>query len=766
VRRLQRSLPIAPRRSGFRSSRVCLCLSALLLSASPALAAWKVTLDGTDVSAVAAPMDSAGAPVVNAVALAPVLGMQAQVTDGELRLRDPRGTEWRGRNGDVLLTTTGRSLSLGTPLLLQAAAAYLSLDAVAELAQLQLSIDRSSGLATLASPHRQTGTAEGDWQTFTLEKTPEERAATSGVSMTGDVSRARTGLVNLPPAYDRLSLGLGLGYVQGADWGMELTGTGKGWGADVVFSSLLTRGAHGLRGESGRLSVVDGEMGWSAELGDLFSDVRGSTRGFRFAWRAGDHRWPAVSVYLGAPGAGRTRPVLAYRDEIPLRRDLWLGGEVATDGSFLAKGRFQKGPLSLYAYHRSTAGARRGEMGASFAYDLGRGLSVYGGVSRSNSGDRHDEWRQLALRYPLWRGVAVTLEHTDTASSDTKNTMNAAMLTMPAGPIQLLARYQFGNTSLFQVDPQFDGTGYRHRELVASAGYHLNRRMRFNYQVNTRWQENGQPTSQEQLVSTIQLSNRTQFHLVSGFPQVMSPDQLRFRLDHTLWNGLALSLDYGMLTPYQGTSIRPGERGFMLMLRSQWNAPTPARGAEIKGRVIDPLGHPVRGAIVRLNDYQALADEDGRYTFRHVPAGEYEIHLDESSLPADYKSDTASKQLTIDRRGRRDVNFRVIPLNTITGHVYVDTNGNGKYDIGEGVRGVVIRLGEHATATDEEGAFSFFNTEPGQHTVRLDTDRLPSGYAPASPVEQTVDLLPDRSLSDITFRLVKREKGIIFQPVP
>src|SRR5262249_30224301 len=160
--------------------------------------------------------------------------------------------------------------------------------------------------------------------------------------------------------------------------------------------------------------------------------------------------------------------------------------------------------------------------------------------------------------------------------------------------------------------------------------------------------------------------------------------------------------------------------------------PTPARGAVVTGRVIDPLGHPVRDAIVKLNDYQTRTDEQGRYAFRHVPGGSYEISLERGSLPADYEAGDLGRRLTPNGRSRAQVDFRVIPLNTITGRVYCDKNGNGVCDAGEGVPGAVLHLNGHATSTDEEGVFTFYNNEPGQYTIRLDIDRLPTSYAPAS----------------------------------
>ena len=120
----------------------------------------------------------------------------------------------------------------------------------------------------------------------------------------------------------------------------------------------------------------------------------------------------------------------------------------------------------------------------------------------------------------------------------------------------------------------------------------------------------------------------------------------------------------------------------------------------------------------------------------------------------------------IQRRRQVKIDFRVTPLSAVSGRVYSDKNGNGRYDPGEGLRNIVLHLEAAATVTSEDGTFAFYNVQPGKHTIRLDADRLPKGFVSVSPAEVSIELPPDRSVNDVRFQLEKRDKPILFQTLP
>jgi hypothetical protein len=338
------------------------------------------------------------------------------------------------------------------------------------------------------------------------------------------------------------------------------------------------------------------------------------------------------------------------------------------------------------------------------------------------------------------------------------------MLTFPIGPVRMLTRYQIGSAGRLENGPETRPGGQH--DLTSSLVYLANPRINFDYQVNMHWQEGSERDQYEQLVSTYQLSPRTQLQTVTAFPELADPQRVRVRLNHQLRSNLSLLVDYGQLTPFQSGDVSNDRRGFRVMLRKQYSFSTPSRGGEVCGRVLDEAGRPVNGVVVQLGPYRAVSGPDGRYRIRSIPSGSYHLALEETTVPANCRPGSGARNLTITSRSREQVDLMVIPLNAITGHVYEDWNGNGRYDPGEGIAGAVLLLDEFATTTTAGGGFGFYNLEPGHYTVRLDPQRLPEGYRASGPAEIAVDLPADRPAAGADLQLEKVAKPIIFQGLP
>jgi hypothetical protein len=167
-----------------------------------------------------------------------------------------------------------------------------------------------------------------------------------------------------------------------------------------------------------------------------------------------------------------------------------------------------------------------------------------------------------------------------------------------------------------------------------------------------------------------------------------------------------------------------------------------------------------------VGEYRALTDKEGKYVMRRIPNGHYTVALDPNSLPADQKPLGTSRVIEFTSRTREKMDFKVIPLNALTGRVWWDENGNGKPDEDEGLQYIVVRLGEFLTVTDSDGAFAFYNIEPGNHVVQLEVSRLPLGMQPVSAASVPITLQPDGASPPIAFQLIKREKDTIFEPIP
>jgi hypothetical protein len=179
----------------------------------------------------------------------------------------------------------------------------------------------------------------------------------------------------------------------------------------------------------------------------------------------------------------------------------------------------------------------------------------------------------------------------------------------------------------------------------------------------------------------------------------------------------------------------------------------------VTGRVVDDAGRGVAGARVNLGPYTADTDAGGAYTFAHVPRGNYELSLDPTLLPADYAWDRRGVPVTVASARTITAVLRVAPLNAIHGRVYVDRNGNGRFDAGEAIARAVLALGDRITASDADGAYSFHNLWPATYTVTLRS--VPPGYL-ATTTNLTVTLLDGGPVTGADFRVLVQDKPIIW----
>ena len=144
------------------------------------------------------------------------------------------------------------------------------------------------------------------------------------------------------------------------------------------------------------------------------------------------------------------------------------------------------------------------------------------------------------------------------------------------------------------------------------------------------------------------------------------------------------------------------------------------------------------------------------------------MSLDPEYLPAGYSSAAPAHRVGLPNGGR-DVNLdlRATTLRSIEGHVFIDRNTNGRFDAGEGVANVVIRLGEgSATTTDEDGAYGFHNLVPDRHTVRVDRERLERTLTVVGGAAIDVDVTTGNGTqSGIDFALQVEDKPVRLQRI-
>jgi len=214
-----------------------------------------------------------------------------------------------------------------------------------------------------------------------------------------------------------------------------------------------------------------------------------------------------------------------------------------------------------------------------------------------------------------------------------------------------------------------------------------------------------------------------------------------------------------------GKNIYKGESWTILFSLSAGGASTfyfPVPLIETKGRIygevfIDRNGNGIRDidesgvpqVLIFFKHEDALTDGDGKFEFPAVDPDEYPFSIDIASLAANL---SIAKEIpkTISIRQGSTICF-LIPVTSncfIKGHVFLDSNGNGKHDSGEKGLGpvrVVIKdekENEWETYTDKDGYYEATDLLPGIYTVMIDSYWLPKRTLPGK-TDYTVVLSSD-----------------------
>jgi hypothetical protein len=738
---------------------------------------WTVWVDGRE-QAAAAPLEVADEILVDIMALAPALNLEVHLSRDLVRVLDSGGRTWLGRAGVDTLESGGELLRLRW-VRVGRGTWHLPAPVAAELGSRDLRLDRARRRIDLAAPVThlleaselgpvQAESAQGEgWESFTLEKSAEELREDRRLDPVAATPASQSLPPELPPQHDRVRLGLGIGHVEGADWAVDATASGAISGLATHLSAFVTLGAAGAQLYSGRLDVADPDRGWAVEAGDLFSEAWGFARGLRFSWRQG-RRHPAVAVYVPDDRGRYDESIVAYRDEIQLGESLVMGGELTSDGAWLVRGSFRHRRLSLYGYTRGTPDGAGSGQGTTFAYQLANGIALQGSVSHTGDGAAGIDWGTASLRLPLYRGADATVEVTEVDGPWGRSRAEAATLAVPLGPLRLRTRYQVRQNEI--VSSSAPGRSYRNQELQAGLTYVGGRRLRLDLQGATLWPEGGQTVTWGQLVASYALGPTTSFQMLGTLSGRAEVELYRLRLAQELPGRFEVVVEYGDVPPFQSESARrvgwadTHRLGFTV--RRTWDLDTPARGAQVHGRVLETSGRRRPDVAVRLGPYRTYSDARGEFTFRNVPAGSYELYVEPAGAPAHLAPVGSPVALELGRSSREVIDLHLAPLSGVRGHVYVDRNRDGRRGAGEGVAGIVLVLGEEATASATDGSFAFHNVPAGSHRLRLAAEHLPADVAVAGPSELDLGLPSGRSLTTLELRLVERHREVVFQEMP
>ena len=758
-----------PSTTSFRACAVALLFCALVIVPKAPAAAARILLGRTDITGLAAPLERNGRSLLNLSALGDRVGISLSRSGDDVRLLSGNRA-WEGRIGESCLLADDGLRVLSAPLTLRGDAVYAPVDAIEEVSGRPLTIESVSPepvFTRTAAPAPQRGPApmlEHGWEDFSIEKTDkeiEEHERLYGVDEKEIQARSRQ--EKLPPDHESISLLLSQGYVQGADWGSETQASGLISGYRVDAWSQTTMGPKGFEMRAGRFTAVSPDSRWSVQGGDLVSDIWGWGRGGRFRWQASDWHTPTLSYYQRTRRAGEARNVITLTDYFRVRRWLSVGGEVASDGSFMMRQRLQTKRFSLSPYYRIVPGEdkSRGVYGSLTGW---KGASLYGGYTRSaQSGLDERRWLDFGLRIPLPRRILLTLQRTRARSTFNHHDVNAVWVNVPIKKLNFFVRYQHRDTDIASRGANAGWFGFQQHEFFGGATYRAGRRFNVSMQSASRWRRDGAIDQWQQISGTIRFDRKSWLEALSILPDVNTPGQQRFRFTREINEKWAVVLEYGNVPPYQGIEVDPEDERAKILLRRGFRIPTPAVGGDVEGVVADPLGYALEGVIVRLGDFATLTDAQGRYQFRYVPEGEHQLFVDEKSLPADYMVSEDPRTIETAARSFHRSDWTIIPLNTVAGRVCLVAGPRQECDIDSGLESVAVYLDDLVIATRERGTFLFHNVTPGRHSLRIDPQTLPERVVATSPLEITIEVEAGKRAPLREFRLRTVSRAVVFQ---
>ncbi|MCG3176532.1 MAG: hypothetical protein MOGMAGMI_01490 [Candidatus Omnitrophica bacterium] len=134
---------------------------------------------------------------------------------------------------------------------------------------------------------------------------------------------------------------------------------------------------------------------------------------------------------------------------------------------------------------------------------------------------------------------------------------------------------------------------------------------------------------------------------------------------------------------------------------------------------------------------------DGTYRIEGARGRTVNVTVDASDFPEGYNATSSVRlQVPVVGGGVARADFGLSPRSEVTGVVYEDRDGNGRYDrTDEPVRKVRVRLDDGKTAvTNTGGSFFIPGVLAGDRTATLDLSTLPDGYLPLGPPKRQFTL--------------------------
>jgi hypothetical protein len=165
-------------------------------------------------------------------------------------------------------------------------------------------------------------------------------------------------------------------------------------------------------------------------------------------------------------------------------------------------------------------------------------------------------------------------------------------------------------------------------------------------------------------------------------------------------------------------------------------------------------------SVTVAGDGSVTSGDDGRFVIANVPVGDHVVSLDLSTLPAQFDAPAEPERaVAIARNRASEVAIGLLPLSSVAGAVFQDTDGDGQLSPADApITGAVVVLDDGVrTEVSRAGRFRFDAVRMGAHTLALVAESLPDDAQVAGPSTLTASLARNQDAGEIVF-LVKVEK--------
>lgn len=182
----------------------------------------------------------------------------------------------------------------------------------------------------------------------------------------------------------------------------------------------------------------------------------------------------------------------------------------------------------------------------------------------------------------------------------------------------------------------------------------------------------------------------------------------------------------------------------------------------------DPGEPGVPGVVLALDDVRVSSGKDGVFRFPGRPPGEYVLRL--VKIPAGYSSLQPALPVTLRLGVEEQISIPLVPYAGISGLVFLDLNGDGKWAPDEpGLSRVYVRIvsekdQEIMVISDAAGRFNWSELLPGRYRVELLLESLPTRHEPTSPTSLKLSLVSGEK-KEVAFGVREKPRPvIIIQP--